>query len=402
MTTARLSMKPSLPPLRGLRIDTWLLGAVLMLAVGGLLMVYSSSSALGLIRADNDMLYLQSQLVRFLLGFVGLLALSQFDPPTFPKRTTLILWGGCILLLFALLLPFGPGVEIRGTRRWMRLGGLLVQPSEFARYAMLLHLAWLLANERLDLSTWRGIAQPTLVILATASLIAAQPHLSLGLLTMVSGFMLLFLAGACFWRLAVISLGSTAFAALVAVIAGKGYHLTRVLGFVNGLAGDLAFQAEQSIMAIGSGGLVGAGIGKGMQKYFFLPDPHTDFILSIFVEECGFVGLLILFLLVGFILFRIFALGSRAPKRLNELYCYGVGVQLLLAFILHAAVCMGLVPITGVPLPFVSFGGSALVANMWGMGLVLAASNGRSRSFRLYSDDLARLMRDPSHRKGRR
>jgi len=403
MTSSTMATKRGALPELSLRTDTWLLGAILVLAVGGLLMVYSSSSALGMVREDNnDLFYLQSQLLRFVIGLAGLLSLSLFNMQTFPKRTSIIVWGGFLLVLFILLLPWGPGVEIRGTRRWMRLGGIMVQPSEFARHAMILHLAWVLANEKLNLHSWRGLRNPSLIILVTSGLIALQPHMSLGLLTLASGFLLLFLAGACLWRLAIIGIGSMGLAALGAVIAGKGYHLARVGGFFSGLSGDLAYQAEQSVLAIGSGGLIGKGIGHGLQKYFFLPDPHTDFIMSIVVEECGFIGLMVLFLIVGFILFRIFALGSRSSLRFSELFCYGIGLQMLLAFILHVAVCMGLVPITGVPLPLVSFGGSALVANMMGLGLVLSTANGRTKPIRRYRDDWERLMRDPTNKRGRR
>ncbi len=403
MRSAAITPIRGLVPERGLRTDTWLLGAIIVLAVGGLLMVYSSSSALGMVREDNnDLFYLQSQLLRFVIGLAGLLVLSLFNMQAFPRQTSLIIWGLFIAALLLLLLPWGPGVEIRGTRRWMSLGGITIQPSEFARHGMILHLAWVLATKKYNLHSWRGLMWPVLIILATSGLIAFQPHLSLGLLTLFSGFLLLFLAGASIWRLLLMGLGALGLAGSLAIVAGKGYHLIRMGGFFSGLSGDLAYQAEQSILAIGSGGLVGKGIGQGLQKFFFLPDPHTDFIMSIVVEECGFIGLIVLFLVVGFILFRIFVLGSRSSLRFSELYCYGIGVQFLLAFILHAAVCLGLVPITGVPLPLVSFGGSALVANMMGLGLVLSTANGRAKPFRCYREDWARLMRDPTNKRGRR
>jgi cell division protein FtsW (lipid II flippase) len=149
------------------------------------------------------------------------------------------------------------------------------------------------------------------------------------------------------------------------------------LTFLHRSGGALAFQPEQSMVAIGSGGLFGRGLGRGLQKYFFLPDPHTDFILSILVEETGFLGLLALFLVTGFILSRVFILGYRCRSRFGELLCFGVGLQLLLAFLLHTAVCFGWAPTTGIPFPLVSFGGSALIANLLGLGLVMSVSRRR-------------------------
>lgn len=367
-------------PVKSRRIDRWLLGAVLLLAAWGLLVVYSSSSALGLVREDsNDLFYLQSQLVRCLLGLGLLLALSQLDARHLTRRVRWVLWGGVVILLLILFLPWGPGVETHGTKRWMRVFGRIFQPSEFARIAMILQLAGMLSRPAESLKSWRALLPAATIVLITAGLIAAEPHMSLGLLTALGGFGLIFLAGASLWKLTVVGVVGVATATAVALVAGRGYILTRVVDFLSSLGGDPGFQAKQSMLAIGSGGLLGRGLGRGLQKYFFLPDPHTDFILSIVVEELGFLGLLALFLLTGFILLRIFLLGTRCSSRFGELLCYGVGLHMLLAFLLHTAVCLGWAPITGVPYPLVSFGGSALVANLIALGLVLSVSGRKAR-----------------------
>jgi cell division protein FtsW len=368
-----------------------------------LLLVYSSSSALGLVRADNnDLFYLQSQLVRGLFGAGALFVLLRLDARFLAGRARWFAWGAALALLLVLLLPWGPGVEVRGARRWMRLGSIAFQPSEFARLGMILALAGALAQGRARLHSWRGVLMPAAIVLVTAGLIAAQPHLSLGLLTAAGGFLLIFLAGACLWRLILVALGVLGGAAALALIKGGSYQLTRVTGFLSAMHGDPAFQAKQSLLAIGSGGLWGRGLGQGLQKYFFLPDPHTDFILSILVEEMGFLGLLALFLLMGFIVLRVFVLGQRCASRFSALLCYGVALQMLLAFILHSAVCLGWAPTTGVPFPLVSFGGSALVANLIGLGLVLSVS-GREvhlqRSRPLGNGRL--LLREPAMGRGR-
>lgn len=374
------TLRPSkLPPGAPRPTDRPLLIAVLILLGWGLLMVYSSSSALGLARTGDDLFYVQSQIYRALLGIGIMVALSRLDVRFLTGRVAWIQWGSLMLLLLIMLMPWGPVDEVRGARRWLQVGGAGVQPSEFARLGMILLLAAHLARHRQDLGTWRGLMPPVAIVFVTTVLIAAEPHMSLGLLTAAGGFLIIFLAGASIWRLALVGLSGLAAVVGIAFLKGGGYHLARWGSFLSGVDGALAYQADQSVLAIGSGGLIGRGLGRGLQKYFFLPDPHTDFILSIIVEEQGFIGLLVLFLLTGFILTRIFLLGSRCGSPFGEMICYGIGVQMLLAFLLHAAVCLGWAPTTGVPFPLISFGGSALVANLTGLGLVLSVV-GRSDS----------------------
>ncbi len=359
------------------RIDRWLLFAVLGLCGGGLLMVYSSTSVLGQVRGQNDLLFLQNQLIRCVMGIVLLLLVARLDVRVFHHNARWLAWGLVVVLLIILLIPSEMSVEVRGARRWLRLGGVLLQPSEFARYGLIVALASHLAQERGRLQSWRGLWIPAGAIALTAALVAAQPHMSQALLIAATGFGLLFLAGASIWRLLVLGFGGAALAAGIALVSGNSYHLARIMTFLKGDGGALAFQPEQSMVAIGSGGLFGRGLGHGLQKYFFLPDPHTDFILSILAEETGFFGLLVLFLVTGFILWRIFVLGHRCTSGFGELLCFGVGLHFLMAFLLHTAVCMGWAPTTGIPFPLVSFGGSALISNLLGVGLVLSVSRRR-------------------------
>ncbi|MCK4414310.1 MAG: FtsW/RodA/SpoVE family cell cycle protein [Candidatus Eisenbacteria sp.] len=360
------------------RPDRILLGAVLVLLAWGLLMVYSSSSALGIVsHRGNDLFYLQSQLARAALGLVILLGLACLDIRYLSQRVAWTVWAVALIVIGVLVIPSGPGVEVHGATRWLPIGSSLVQPAEFARVALMICLAGLLSGSRERLGTWRGMLPPVGVVLLTAGLIAIQPHLSLALLTAASGLLLVFLAGGSLWRLGVISGGGLALTSLVM----RGYHQGRLASFMEmvqeflGRGGsDPAYQVKQSIIGVGSGGLAGLGLGKGMQKNFFLPDAHTDFILSIITEELGLLGLVGLLLLTGIIVARIFLIGRRATSSFAGLLAYGIGIQVILASLLHAAVCLGWAPTTGVPYPLVSFGGSALVANLTGLGLVLAVS----------------------------
>ncbi|MBM3316588.1 MAG: FtsW/RodA/SpoVE family cell cycle protein [Candidatus Eisenbacteria bacterium] len=352
-------------------MDRWLLAAVLLLALWGLLMVYSSSSAMGIVsHGGNDLFYLENQLAKGILGVALMLGLSRIDAQHYARRVPWIFWGLGLAALLLLLIPQGPGVEVRGTRRWLSIGGVLVQPAEFARVAMIVCLAAAVATRRGELRTWRGLALPLGIVFATAGLIAVQPHLSMAALTALSGLLLLFLAGGRPWKLGLAGGG----AALLAFLVKRGYQGTRIDIFLEGLRGDPTYQVHQSILGIGSGGLTGMGLGRGMQKHFFLPDPHTDFILSIVGEELGLLGLLLLSSLTALIILRIFVIGRRSGVVFGELVAYGVGLQFLLAFLLHTAVCVGWAPTTGVPYPLMSFGGSALLASLTAIGIVLAVS----------------------------
>jgi len=376
-------------------LDRWLLLAVLLLALWGLLIVYSSSSAMGVVsHGGNDLFYLESQLAKALFGVGLMFALSRLGVPALTGRIAWGVWGTALLVLLVMLLPWGPGVEVRGARRWLAVGGSMVQPAEFARVAMVIALAAWLAHHRTRLDRWKGLLPAYALVLVTAGLIAMQPHLSLALLTAGSGVLLIYLAGAPLGKLALLTVPSAA----VLLLLKRGYQVGRLSGFLAGIDGDPGYQVRQSMLSIGSGGLTGLGLGQGMQKHFFLPDPHTDFILSIIGEELGFVGLVALFLLAGWIAWRIFAIGRRASLAVGEFLAYGVGLQFLLAFLLHAAVCLGWAPTTGVPFPLVSFGGSALIAHLIGIGLVLAVSRRALRA--RHGPEDALLMQEPHWGRG--
>ncbi len=359
-------------------IDGWLLGLVLVLLGSGVLMVYSSTCALGILsHRGNDLYYFENQLVRALVGVGLLLGLASLDPRLLSRKLAWTLWGVALFVLVLLVVPGGPGVEVRGATRWLLIGGSMIQPAEFARVALVICLAGVLSKSKGRLGTWRGLLPPVGIVLATAGLIAIQPHLSLALLTAGSGMLLIFLAGGSLKKLVLVGGGLLTLAALVS----QGYQHGRLMSFlgrVSGSAGsagaDAGYQSNQSLIGIGSGGLTGLGLGRGMQKHFFVPDPHTDFILSMIGEELGLLGLVCLFGLTAWITVRIFRIGRHSSSAFGELLAYGIGLQFLLAALLHSAVCLGLAPTTGVPYPLVSFGGSALIANLIGVGLVLSIS----------------------------
>lgn len=369
MNTARLPLPRRRP------VDGVLLTCVLLLCLFGILMVYSSSAILARAEHQSDTVYLRSQLGKAIAGFVLLFLFSRLPYRAWAGRASWYALGGSLLLLVLLLLPLGMAVVVRDTRRFLDLGIMVVQPAEFARLAMILCLASY-ASRKQDWfrESWKSLVVPILIIGSTAGLIMLQPNLSSALLLGLLGFALLWLAGQPLGRLAL---------CLAPVLAGvaltlRGYQLTRVTRFLDSFGGDggagLSYHLKQSLIAMGSGGLFGKGIGQGLQKYHYLPFPHTDSILGVVGEETGFLGVLILFSVYGILLWRGLRIARLARDTFASLVALGLTMSVAMNFLLHSAVVLGLGPATGVPLPFVSHGGSSLLTNLAAMGILLSIS----------------------------
>jgi cell division protein FtsW len=362
-------------PRRG-QCDGVLLTSVILLCIIGVVMVYSSSAILA--RADNqsDTVYLRAQVGKLIVG-LGLLALFMRIPyRVFAGRFAIWAFGGSVLLLVLLLLPTGLAVVVRGTRRFLNLGLLVVQPAEFARLALVLFLAaWgaRVGEERMKQDR-RTLVVPLAAVGLVAGLIMLQPNLSSAALAGMLGFVLLWLAGQPLKRLAFVLLP------VVGVVAAslRGYQLQRIVTFLEGLLGggtsSLSYHLEQSLIAAGSGGLFGKGIGQGLQKYHYLPFPHTDSILGVVAEETGFLGVLVLFTVYGIVFLRGLRIARHAPDRFSGLLALGLTLGVAVNVFLHSAVVLGVGPATGVPLPFVSHGGSSLLVNLTAMGMLLSIS----------------------------
>jgi cell division protein FtsW len=258
-----------------------------------------------------------------------------------------------------------------------------LQPTELGRLAAVVFLAWWLKRRPVaELGFWRGIAPPLVFLGLVAALILKQPNLSSAGLLLMTGFVMLFLAGA---PLKFLGAPIAAGAAIVALaLATHPYMMTRVdtfVGFVSG--GQLdhrgsGWQLDQSLIAIGSGGILGRGLGGGLQKLLYLPEAHTDFIFSILAEELGLIGVTVLFVLLGLFLWRGMRAAARASEPFACLLAGGLTVQIGLYALANLAVATGLAPTTGLPLPFVSYGGSALLVNLAAAGLLyrVSAMNG--------------------------
>lgn len=357
------------------RGDRWLLILPLLLTAVGIVMVYSSSAILGITRYSDPNYFLGKQLMRALLG-VGVMLLFAKLRLKVIERAAPAMFGVAAAALAVVVVA---GQISHGAQRWLKLGALTVQPTDVARLAAIAMLAWWLRRhppEEHDF--WRGVAAPLGLAGALAGLILLQPNLSSAGLLGMTALGMLVLAGAR-WRHLAIPVGAGAVAVAVMLLTHP-YQMKRVSTFVGFLfhgnldARGAGWQLDQSLIALGSGGWLGRGIGGGHQKYLFLPEAHTDFIFSILGEETGFVGASLLLVALALYLWRGMRAAARAADPFAALLAGGITIQIGLYAIVNLMVATGLAPTTGLPLPFVSYGGSALLVNLAAAGVLYRVS----------------------------
>jgi cell division protein FtsW len=359
------------------RGDRWLLVLPLALTALGVVMVYSSSAILGITRFQDPDYFLVKQLARAGLGVAALLLCGKLRLQRLEVAAPWLM-GGAAALLAAVAVV---GHASNGAARWLRLGFLTVQPTDLARIAAVVFAAWWLARHPpAERGFARGVLVPLAAVGVLCGLILLQPNLSSAALLGCTGFALVFLAGAPPIHLAV-PLGGGLLGGGLALVAHP-YQMKRIatyLGFLVHGALDrqgAGWQLDQSLIAIGSGGWFGRGLGGGLQKYLFLPEAHTDFIFSILAEELGFLGSTLLLSLLALYLWRGMRTAARAADAFPSLLASGLILQIGLYALANLAVATGLAPTTGLPLPFVSYGGSALISNLAAAGLLYRVSVG--------------------------
>ncbi len=361
-------------------LDLKLLLAVLGLVVFGVLMIYSASNYNAKIYYDDAFYYTVKQLIGLVLGIVGLLVMYFIDF-RWLQKLAFIIFGVAVVLLIAVFIP-GISISKLGATRWIGIGSFSLQPSEIAKFALVIFAARvfagkyqreerIIANERLGEPKWW---QTLLVLLAGGTLcglIILEPNMSITITVGVIMFVLLFLCGVRLKTLALILL--PAVAAAVIMLIAEPYRLKRLSAFVDPWANpkDEGFQLIQSLYAIANGGFWGVGYGNSVQKNMFLPFSESDFIFSIIAEEFGFIGCLALFFVFGWIIFRIFKIGRQCANYFGRYLCYGIATVIMVQTSLNFAVATGCIPPTGLPLPFISFGGTSLLVFMMAIGVVL-------------------------------
>ncbi|MCL5075650.1 MAG: putative lipid II flippase FtsW [Chloroflexi bacterium] len=358
--------------------DYILLGVVAALLVISVNMVYSASFVI----AHNSPLYnsdtwfLTRQLLWAGIGSVGLLAMMQIDYHWW-RRFTVPLTGIILVLLIVILLT-RLGHAAYGAQRWLKLGPLSVQPSELAKLILIMYFADWLSRRRDRMADFSYSSLPFAVTLGTvAGLVLLQPDLGTSFLIVIIGLAMFFIAGADLRYFAAgLALGA---AALVPLIALAGYRFRRIVAFLDPQSDPLGvgWHIIQTNIALGSGGLLGLGLGASRQKFYYLPSAHTDSIFAIIGEELGLIGTLTVLALFVLLAYRGYKIILQAPDAFGKLLASGITCWLTFQALLNIAVVTSTIPFTGITLPFVSFGGSSLVVSMAAVGLLLNISKHR-------------------------
>lgn len=354
-------------------IDLILLISVIAISIFGIIMIYSSSNIWAEYKFNDAFKYLKMQGLFLIVGIVLMIIISKIPYKYYLDKANIILVI-CFVLLILVLIP-GIGKIRNGSRSWFGVGGLGIQPSEFMKLALIIFISkYLHKNERNNISIKKDILPILFITLLTFGLIMLQPDFGTGVIIVMSIIGILFISGLKMKFFIIAGLVGVVGAVVLILIAP--YRFERILSFINPWVDPLGtgFQAIQSLFAIGPGGLLGLGLGNSIQKHFYLPEPQTDFIFAIISEELGFLGVLIVSALFLTIIYRGMKISLNAKDLFSKYLSFGITFSLAFQALLNLMVVVSLIPITGVTLPFLSYGGSSLLITLCSMGILLNIS----------------------------
>lgn len=353
--------------------DYILLGAVIMLSSLGLIMVMSSSGIMAeKVFGDKYALFFK-QCLFMAVGFGILFVVMRVNMEFFYRRTYVWIFLAVSLLLLTIFSPLG--AKVGGASRWLRLGSLSIQPLEAAKIALVFYLAYFFSNKQEKIKTFSvGFLPPIMMTGVLCLLLLLQPDFGGAMFLAALLFLMCFVGGT-----RIIFLGSVVILVLVSaalLVVNSPYRFRRVFSFLDPFkdAQNTGYQLVQSLYGLGSGGWFGLGLGEGRQKLFFLPEAHNDFIMSVLGEELGFVGVSLIIILLGVVLWRTLLISVRQESLRDRITAFGMGAIIMLGGLLNMAVVFGAVPPKGVPMPFLSYGGSHLVAGFFCVGVLLNLS----------------------------
>ena len=376
--------------------DWSLIAIAFALTLVGLVVVFSSSFAVGQQLFGDPRYFVLRQLLGAALGALAFMIFASIDYRRWRALSPLIIVIA-VLGLLAVLIP-GIGVEQNGARRWVRFGSLpALQPSEFTKLAVVIYVAaWLASRGDAIQHLHLGLIPFSAIVGFLGFLIMAEPDLGTALSIAIIAMAMFFLAGATWRHMAMLVLGGGG--VLLGIVGLFGYGLGRFTQFVAAEANPETggFQILQLLIALGSGGLTGVGIGESRQKFFYVPSAHTDGVFAIIGEEMGLIGALIVLALFAFLLYRGIRIGMRAPDTFGTLLAFGIVTWIGAQAFFNIGGVTRTIPLTGIPLPFVSFGSSALIATLAGTGLLVSVSRYSLRGERAPVDD------EPKRHKQRR
>ena len=354
-------------------IDLILLISVIAISIFGIIMIYSSSNIWAEYKFNDAFKYLKMQGLFLIVGIVLMIIISKIPYKYYLDKANIILVI-CFVLLILVLIP-GIGKIRNGSRSWFGVGGFGIQPSEFMKLSLIIFISkYLHKNERNNISIKKDILPILFITLLTFGLIMLQPDFGTGVIIVMSIIGILFISGLKMRFFIIAGLFGAVGAVVLILIAP--YRFERILSFINPWVDPLGtgFQAIQSLFAIGPGGLLGLGLGNSIQKHFYLPEPQTDFIFAIISEELGFLGVLIVSALFLTIIYRGMKISLNAKDLFSKYLSFGITFSLAFQALLNLMVVVSLIPITGVTLPFLSYGGSSLLITLCSMGILLNIS----------------------------
>lgn len=358
---------------RRARPDLVLLGAILALLAIGIIMVYSSSAVKGYLQYDDPYHFLKMEILWVVLGLAAMYISMRVDI-RFLRRWVKPVLLTAVVLLILVKVP-GIGRKVNGADRWIGLGPLSIQPSEVIKLAMVLVMSHIMAVDPYKIRSFRRGLLPVLGLLGViAGLIMLQPDLGTTLAIAGTTFFMLIAAGARAGHL--FALGGAGLGMVVAAIAAAPYRMRRIFAFLDPWAdpSGKGYQTIQALLALGPGGLFGLGLGQSRQKFLYLPENHTDFIFAMIGEELGFVGAAIVVLLFFLVAWRGFKVAMGAPDAFTGFLAVGLTAMVTIQAMINMGVVSGLLPVTGITLPFLSYGGTSLVFTMLGVGVLLNIS----------------------------
>ncbi len=354
-------------------IDFTLLITILLLLSIGLIMVLSASSPSALSESGNSYSYFFRQAIFAIAGLFMMWVISNIDYRFYQKYYKLAYIIAFLLLLAVPLI----GREVNGAKRWIYITeSLSFQPSEIVKLLMILFYAGILVKNRDELNKYgKGFVKHILLVVPIIALLLIEPHFSASMIIIGIIAIMMIIAGCKFWHFLVSGL-VVGVPGIIGLILLEPYRLQRVMTFLNPWSdptGD-GWQVIQSLYAIGSGGLFGAGLGESKQKYLYIPEPHNDFIFSILAEELGFIGCAVVIILFAIFIWRGILIAMKSPDMFGSLVAIGITAQVAIQVIINIAVVTSSMPATGMPLPFFSYGGTSLFILLCEMGVLLNIS----------------------------
>ena len=357
-----------------MKLNKWLFIDVIILMLFGLLMIYSSSSIWSTYKFGNSFHYFIYQGIFVIIGIVLMIVLYKIDYHLYYKHANKLLLISIILLILVLI----PGIGIirNGSRSWFGIGGFGIQPSEFTKLTLIIFVSkYLEKSDKYIKDYKKGVIPILSILMLVFGLIMLEPDFGTGMIIIVSIIALLFVSGVNMKFFLI--LGGVGILGIIGLIIIAPYRMARITSFLNPWSDPLGtgFQIIQSLYAIGPGGLLGMGLFNSRQKHFYLPEPQTDFIFSIISEEFGVIGVIVVVLLFAILLYQGIKISLNCEDKFGKYLSFGLIFQIIIQTILNLSVVIGLIPVTGVTLPFLSYGGSSLLISSISIGIILSISN---------------------------